>query len=98
MTYNVGANISAGSYEPNAMCDRLAVGSATVFCKEGTPTAGGAVYIATVAGSATLLGEFCATSTPAGGTAVLLPNCQWTTGKQDASGITELTILYPVCA
>lgn len=100
MTYAVGANVSAGSYEPNAMCDRLEVGTATVFCKEGTPTAGGKVYIMTVAGSAAAVGEFVATDSPAGAgaTAVELPNCKWTTGKQDTTGITELTILYPVVA
>lgn len=100
MTYAVGANTGSGSYEPKAMCDRLAVGTVAVFCKEGTPTAGGKVYIMTVAGDTAALGEFVATASPAGSgaTSVELTNCRWTTGKQDTSGITEMTILYPVTA
>lgn len=100
MTYGYGTNVSAGQYEPQVSCDRLKVGTTTVFCKEGTPTAGGKVYIMTVAGTNAAIGEFVATSSPAGGgaTAVELPNCKWTTGKQDASLITELEILYAVTA
>ena len=98
MTYGYGANSGGGQYEPAMPCDRLVQGTATVICTEGTPTAGGAVYIVTVAGSTSALGAFVATSTPACGTAVALPNCQWATGKQDASGICELTILWPVSA
>ena len=98
ITYGYGANIGGGQYEPGMVCDVLQIGSATVFCKEGTPTAGGKVYIMTVAGSAAAVGEFVATASPAGSgaTAVELPNCKWATGKQDTSGIAEMTILYAV--
>lgn len=97
MTYGYGTNgSSAGAYVPGMPADVLISGSATVFCTEGTPTAGGLVYIVTVAGSTSPLGAFVATATPAGGTAVQLTNCRWTTGKQDASGITEIEIMYPV--
>lgn len=101
MTYSFGANTTAGQYEPNVACDVLQQGTVTVFCKEGTPTAGGKVYIMTVAGDNAAVGEFVATANPAGqgATAVELPNCKWTTGKQDtSSGITEMTINYAVQA
>ena len=100
MSYGVGANTGVAEYAPGESVDRLVVGTCNVFCKEGTPTAGGAVYIITVAGDNAAIGEFVATATPAGSgaTSVQLTNCQWTTGKKDASGITELTILYPVNA
>lgn len=89
---------AGGEYLPKQPCDVLQLGSATVYCKEGTPTAGGKVYIMTVAGTNAAVGEFVATSTPAGvgATAVELTNCRWTTGKRDASGITEMTILTRV--
>ena len=95
LTYGYGSNASGGQYEPTTTCDVIQQGSVTVFCKEGTPTAGGKVYIVTVAGDTTGLGEFCATSTPAGSgaTAVELTNCHWTTGRQDADGICEMTLM-----
>ena len=100
MTYGYGEQSIGGSYEPGMPCDVLDRGTLTVFCKEGTPTAGGKVYIMTVAGSAAAIGEFVATATPAGSgaTAVELTACRWVTGKQDASGICEMTILNPVTA
>ena len=93
MTYGFGANVSAGQFEPNRPCDVLQVGTTTVLCTEGTPTANGLVYIVTVAGSTSPLGAFVATPTPAGGTAVQVTNARWTSGKQDTSGITEITLL-----
>lgn len=95
MTYGFGANVSTGSFEPNTPCDALQQGTATVFCKEGTPTANGLVYITTVAGTTAKVGDLIATATPAGSgaTAVQLTNARWTTGKQDASGITEIVLL-----
>lgn len=91
-------NVSAaGAYAPAEMCDVLQRGSTTVPCTEGTPTAGGKVYICTVVGSTAAVGDFIATASPAAGTAVELPNCRWTTGKQDAvTLLTEITILNRV--
>jgi len=93
MTYGFGANVSSGQFEPNTPCDVLQQGTATVFCKEGTPTANGLVYIVTVAGTTSAIGSLVATSTPAGGTAAQLTNARWTSGKQDASGIAEIVLL-----
>ena len=92
--YNMGANASGGTYIGGQPCDVISQGNVSVFCAEGTPTAGGAVYIGTVAGTYTAVGAFCATSTPASGTAVLLPNCKWQTNKIDANLIAELSIMY----
>lgn len=93
MTYGFGANVGTGQFEANTPCDVLQQGTATVFCKEGTPTANGLVYIVTAAGTTSPVGSLVATATPAGGTAVQLANARWTTGKQDASGIAEIVLL-----
>jgi hypothetical protein len=95
MTYGYGANVSSGQFEPGSPCDALQMGTATVFCKEGTPTANGLVYIVTVAGTNSPVGSLVATATPVGtgAAAVQLTNARWTTGKQDASGITEIVLL-----
>jgi len=93
-------NVSgAGAYNPSEPCDVLQRGSTTVFCKEGTPTAGGKVYICTVAGTTAAVGDIIATATPAGSgaTAVELTNCRWATGKQDsATLLSEISILTRV--
>jgi len=93
MTYGFGANVSSGQFEPNTPCDVLQMGTATVFCKEGTPTANGLVYLVTVTGTNSPIGSLVATSTPAGGAAVTLTNARWTNGKQDPSGIAEIVLL-----
>lgn len=93
MTYGYGPNVSAGQYEPNSPCDVLQMGTTTVVCTEGTPTANGLVYIVTVAGSVAAVGDFVATATPDGGTAVQVTNARWVSGKKDPSGITEIVLL-----
>ncbi|MBX4259743.1 gp53 minor capsid family protein [Clostridium estertheticum] len=95
MTYGYGANVGSGQFEPNTACDVLQVGTATVFCKEGTPVANGLVYIVTVAGTTAPLGALVATATPAGSgaTAVQLTNARWVSGKMDPSGIAEIVLL-----
>ena len=96
-SYSLGAGggSSAGYYSPAQPADILNSGSAVVKCTEGTPTAGGAVYVVTVAGTTAAVGDFVATSTPAGsGTSVQLTNCSWTTGKIDSNNVCELTIRY----
>jgi hypothetical protein len=94
MSYGYGQAVGGnGQFEPNTPADVLQVGTTMVFCTEGTPTANGLVYIVTVAGTTSALGAIVATSTPAGGTAVQLTNARFTSGKQDASGITEIVLL-----
>ena len=93
-------NVSgAGSYAPNEAADVLQRGSTTVVCKDGTPVAGGTVHICTVAGGSIAVGDFvCATNPTGGGTAVALSNIKWTTGKKDANGICEVTIINRLTA
>ncbi|TGE35883.1 hypothetical protein E4K67_22465 [Desulfosporosinus fructosivorans] len=93
MTYSYGSNVSGGQFEPNSPCDVLQTGTTTVFCKEGTPTANGLVYIVTVEGTAAAVGDLVATATPDGGTAVQVTNARWVNGKMDPSGIAEIVLL-----
>ncbi|MDQ7094206.1 hypothetical protein REC12_11460 [Desulfosporosinus sp. PR] len=94
MTYGYGSNVGGnGQFEPKTPCDVLQVGTTTVICTEGTPTANGLVYIVTVAGTTSPVGSFVATATPAGGTAVQVTNARFTNGKKDPSGITEIVLL-----
>lgn len=91
-------NVSgAGEYQPNESCDALQRGSTTVYCADGNPVAGGTVHICTVAGGAIKVGDFvCATNPTGGGTAVALTGVRWTTGKKDANGVCEITIIARV--
>lgn len=95
MTYGYGANVGTGQFEPNAPCDVLQVGTATVFCVEGTPVANGLVYLVTVAGTTSAVGALIAIATPVGtgAAAVQLTNARWVSGKMDASGIAEIVLL-----
>jgi hypothetical protein len=84
------------SYAPGDPCDVLERGSVTVTCTEGVPTAGGAVYLVTTAGTGAVsaVGNFIANATPAGtgSAAVQITNAQWKTGKIDANNTAELTL------
>ncbi len=88
---------SNGVYSPGQPCDVIERGSVSVVCTEGTPAAGGSVYIVTVAGSGAVsaVGNLIANATPAGtgSTAIQLANAKWATGQIDANNVAELTIL-----
>jgi hypothetical protein len=91
---------AAGEYVPAQTADVLERGSLTVFVKDYAnvaPTAGGKVYICTAIGNGTLVvGDIYASVTPTGigtGTVVELTNVRFTTGKVDANGICEISIL-----
>lgn len=92
-TYSYTNNTS-GYYAPGQPVDVLERGSVTVFCKVGTPTAGGAVYIRTVAASGKLVGDIEATADSTNN--VLITNAKWTTGKMDSNKLAEVTILSRV--
>jgi len=83
-------------YLPGQPCDVLEEGDVTVVCNEGTPTAGGLVYVVTVAGTNSGVGAIVATPTPAGlgAAAVPLPNANWSTGQLDANNVAEIAIRY----
>ena len=93
MSFNLGSMTSPGAYLPNELCPVIETGTTAVVCTEGTPTAGGSVYIVTAAGSVSPIGSFVATSTPANGTAILISCAKWTTGKLDANNVAEITLL-----
>ena len=87
-------NANAGYYATKTPTDVVERGSVNVFCKNGTPTAGGAVYIRVVAASPKAIGDFEAVADSTN--SLIIPNAKWTTGKIDASLIAELTILTRV--
>ncbi len=85
---------SGGSYQPGQPCDVIELGSVTVVCQLGTPTAGGAVYIRTALNSSypnAVVGGFEAQAD--GTNSFLVTNAKWTTGYVDANSIAELTLI-----
>lgn len=82
------------AYNTLDMVNALNRGAVVVNCNNGTPTAGGAVYVrikenASVVGG--VVGGFEAAAD--GENTVLLTNVQWTNGYVDANGVAEITIL-----
>jgi hypothetical protein len=92
--YASGSIGSAGYYSPKQAVDVLERGSIMVFCKNGTPLAGGAVYIRTVVSGEHAIGDFEAVAD--GTNSVLIPNAKWTSGKTDSTLLTEVTLLTRV--
>lgn len=85
---------SSGSYLPNETMDVLNRGSITVNCNNGTPVAGGKVYIRikeNIALPNGVIGQFEAVAD--GDNTVEIPNLKWTTGKLDKNKVAEATIL-----
>jgi hypothetical protein len=85
---------SQGYYTPGQPCDVAHRGSLTVKCNVGTPSAGGSVYVRTVANGAIPAGVVGGFEAAADGTnSIKLNNVQWRTGKIDANKVAEVTIL-----
>ncbi|AIY82182.1 hypothetical protein U728_3750 (plasmid) [Clostridium botulinum 202F] len=85
---------ASGEYLPNEVCDVLNRGSVTVLCNNGTPTAGGKVYIRikeNVSIPKGVIGQFEAVAD--GENTVEIPNLKWTTGKKDSNNVAEVTVL-----
>lgn len=85
---------ASGEYLPNEVCDVLNRGSIMVLCNNGTPTAGGKVYIRikeNVSFPNGVIGQFEAVAD--GDNTIEIPNLKWTTGKLDANKIAEVTVL-----
>jgi hypothetical protein len=102
VTYGGIANDN-GLYAPTESADVLEIGSCTVFIKDtaaNAPSAGGKVYVCSAVGDGTLkAGEMYASVTPTGigtGTVIEIPNMRFTSGKVDANGICEISILTRV--
>jgi hypothetical protein len=89
---------ASSSYKANEVCDVLERGSISVKCNAGTPTAGGKVYVRIVANATIapngVVGQFEAAAD--GTNTIEITNARWKTGKIDANGIAELTILSRV--
>lgn len=82
------------AYNALDLVNALNRGAVVVNCNNGTPTAGGAVYVrikenASVIGG--VVGGFEAAAD--GANTILVPNLQWTNGYVDANGVAEITIL-----
>ncbi len=90
-TAYASGSIGSGYYSPKQAVDVLERGSIAVFCKTGTPTAGGKVYIRTVAATGKEIGDFEAAADE--GKNVEITNAKWTTGKIDSSLLAEVTLL-----
>ena len=93
---------SAGSYLPEPPADIFERGTIAVKCNNGTPTAGGKVYVRVAINeeiSTGVIGEFEAEADEETveeskvARTLELPNVVFATGKIDANGITEVKIL-----
>ena len=84
------------AYVPGDMADVINRGTGAVVVQNGTPTAGGPVYVRTAASGQLAIGGFeanVAGAAPEG--TVKLTNAFFTTGIVDANGVTEVTIQFP---
>lgn len=83
-----------GAYKPGEVCDVLNRGTITVKCNNGTPTAGGKVYVRIKANAeipSGVVGQFEADADSTN--TVEITNARWSTGKKDSNGIAEVTVL-----
>ena len=83
----------SGEFAPGEPVGVFMRGSINVKVYDGTPTAGGAVYVRTVASetyTTGVVGGFSANNES--GKTVALTNCQWG-GSADENGVAELVIL-----
>lgn len=82
------------AYNASEIVSALNRGGVVVKCNNGTPTAGGDVYVRIKANTAIangVVGGFEAAADSAN--TVKLTNAQWTNGYVDANGVAEITIL-----
>jgi hypothetical protein len=83
-----------GQFVQGAICDALVQGTLNVYCANGTPTAGGAVYCRVALNGAIPNGVVGGLEAVAdGGNTVLLTNFKWSTGYLETDGSSQLTIL-----
>ena len=85
---------ASNAYEANERCDVISRGTVNIKVNNGTPTARGKVYIRTATNEEIpkgVIGEFEAVADT--GKTVELTNAIFTTGKVDANGIAEITLL-----
>jgi len=97
-TYNVngtnGAATPGGIYLPGSVMDLLVQGTINVTCNNGTPVAGGSVFIRTLVNAAIpngVVGGLEAVADAAN--SVLYPNLKWKTGFLESDLTAQVTIL-----
>lgn len=82
------------AYNELDMINSLNRGAVVVNCNNGTPTAGGKVYVRIKKNTSIVNGVVGGFEAAADGeNTVFLPNLQWTNGYVDANGVAEITIL-----
>ena len=82
------------AYHAKDMINALNRGAVVVTCNNGTPTAGGKVYVRIKKNTSVVDGVIGGFEAAADGeNSILLPNVQWTNGYVDANGVAEITIL-----
>lgn len=89
------SNQDEGVYKEGEAVPVFQRGSINVICKNGTPAAGGDVFVAktTSAFTGAQVGDICQSATGTLNTDYIkLTNCQWG-GTADANGVAELVIL-----
>lgn len=97
ITYNfVGQTPAPAQYAAGYPCDVLQRGTVTVTCNNGTPIAGGTVYVRVATNAAIpngVIGGFEATAD--GTNTVALPTsiAMWKSGDMDSNNVTELVLL-----
>ncbi|RXI46082.1 hypothetical protein DP145_01720 [Clostridium tetani] len=84
----------SGSYLPGETCDAINRGTITVFCNNGTPIAGGKVFVRIKENEEIPDGKIGQLEAIADGdNTIEIPNLKWTTGKIDSNNVAEVTIL-----
>jgi hypothetical protein len=83
-----------GVYLPGQIMDGLVQGTINVSCNNGTPTAGGNVYIRTVFNAGVPAGVVGGLEAVADGTnSLVFPNLKWKTGYLETDTTAQVTIL-----
>lgn len=82
------------AYNAGDLVNAINRGAVVVTCNNGTPVAGGPVYVRVKANASVADGIVGGFEAAADGTnSVKLTNVQWTNGYVDANGVAEITIL-----
>lgn len=102
-TYNVAGSedvlTPGGSYLPGQIMDGLVQGTINVSCNNGTPTAGGTVYIRVALNGAIPNGVIGGLEAVADGeNTVALTNFKWKTGYLETDDTCQVTILQRTIA
>lgn len=89
-----GVTSPGGQVVQGGICDALVQGTINVFCANGTPTAGGAVFIRVALNGAIPNGVIGGLEAVADGSnTVALTNFKWSTGYIETDGSCQVTIL-----